>query len=64
MKIQELVELAESISHNVDFNLPNKELWLVIGKAIDEAEIPNGCRSHLLNIIWTIAKLAKDSSDE
>ena len=64
MKIQELVELAESISHNVDFNLPNKELWLVIGKAIDGAETPNGSRPHLLSIIWVIAKLAKDSSNE
>ena len=64
MKIQELVELAESICHNVDFNLPNKELWSAISKAIDEAETPKGCRSHLLNIIWVIAKLAKDSSNE
>ena len=63
MNIEDLVELAKQVCHNVDLNLTNKELWRVLGERSDDHTIPLKFKTDVHAISWAIAKIERQHGE-
>ena len=61
MNIEDLVELAKQVCHNVDLELPNKELWsALLTEIYSMSDIPLGQRRNVHSVSWVVAQLERE----